>query len=526
MLNGTHIEPQFDTAVSANLGYGLDVSSPNHISYSKDRITIEAIGGISDPVAQNLRVTLKIYRTGTTNPLEIYRSVQVDLFNETQTDFVVTQVSERLNIESLVFKNVFYDFIERLDSHRRHGRTESVPLINVGSSVKVEAKKILQSENILDALSQTLSNAGISDTKLGLQLFILSLSRLTKYPLHGIVQAPKLLGHTLITEFLSVLPTEQTIELTSISKHALSYAPTEDYWDNKTLVLHRLESIKQQENTLLEYLLQGKSMRLVTQSDSDTGTYHSEQKNVTSSINLITYTNDDYHPLFNGKQSICIPLQNKSKVQEALYDKEIRNLAGLIDIEKQKHAQEVLHHIARELSDYSIYNPIIEQIDLSVFFGNNFTELGKYLKLVNLITILHQYKQNPILTKTDTRLEVQAEYMIIALELYRDCFIKTDKELYFNVESTFIRLKKSLQKMNKADYQSQTFTLKSIRKELGMSPITFGKHLKTLEQYGKIERVGGNNKTGFEYQVVIWTESNSNAQNYHHLLEKLKEMNE
>jgi predicted transcriptional regulator len=287
------------------------------------------------------------------------------------------------------------------------------------------------------------------------------------------------------------------------------------------LVLHRLESIKNGEHGLLEYLLQGKSLRLVTGADRETGVYQSSQKNVTTSINLITHTNQDYHPLFNGKQSLCIPLGDISKLQEKVYEKEVRELAGLIDTEQQKHAQKVLHHLARELKEYHIYNPIIEQVDLSVFFGNNHSELSKYLKLVNLITLLHQQQQHIVLTKTNQQLEVKADYMIQAFQLYQECFVKADKELYFNVESTFIRLKKLLVKKEK---ENQNFKVKTIRKELGMSPITLAKHIKTLEQYGKIERTGGSNKTGFEYSIIDWNDTSSNTKNYHEVIQELQKI--
>lgn len=521
MEEGHHIEPDFDMAVSANLGYGLDVSNPHYISYIHDDIVVEVLGGINDILPQSLKVTLKVYKQGAANPSEIYRSNQLDLFDDTQVTYTIQKISERLSVETTYIKNVVYDFIERLDHYRRHGLTESEPIINVTSSIKNEAKQLLQSDNIFESLKEILQQAGITDTRLGVQLFILSLSRNTNYPLHAIVQAPTLLAHTLINEFITILPTEQTIELTSISKHALSYAPSEDYWKNKTLVLHRLESIKAKEHSLLEYLLQGKSLRLVTGADRETGVYQSSQQNVTSSINLITHSSQDYHPLFKGKQSLCIPLGNIQKIQEKVYEQEVKQLAGLIDTENQKQAQKVLHQVARELKEYTIYNPIIEQVDLSVFFGTNHIELSKYLKLVNLITILHQYKQNPTVIKIGAQLEVKAAYMILALELFRESFIKEDKELYFNVESTFIRLKKHLKKEH-TDSQSKPFTLRMIRRGLAMSPITLGKHIKTLELYGKLERSGGSNKTGFEYKITQWAESHSNTKSYHELLEQLK----
>jgi len=524
LTNKDFVVPSFDNAVPLNLGYGLDTSNPNYIKYSKDEIIIEAIGNIEVGSPQKMLVTLKVYRSGATNLNEIYRSSNLDLFNDNQLGYNIQKISERLKVESTTIKNLCYEFIERLDNYRRHGKPEEKAEVHTSPSIIEEAKKVLQSKTLLKDIQTYLKRAGISDTRLGLQLFILSLSRDTNYPLHGIFQCSKTLGNVLINEFLEVLPPEQIIEHTSISKHALSYSPNEDYWKNKTLVLHQLDDVKNNGNTLLEYLMQGKTLRLVTQTNKVTGKYESEQKNVTESINLISYTDKDYHSLFGGKQTLCIPIQNKKQTRDNICTNEVKKLAGLVDEEDRNIAIQVLQQIAREIKQYSFTNPVIEEVDLSILFGNNFTELGKYLNLVNLITLLHQKQINASVTKTSAKIEVTPNFMLKALELFRECFIKEDAELYFNVASTFNRIKIKLQKDSPSDFENQTFKISTIRKDLDISPITLGKHFKTLELYGKIQRAGGDKKTGFTYKVMEWNEDQNNNKSYIELIEEIKKI--
>lgn len=516
------ITPKIEDAIEGRNDYGLDVSNPDYVVFSKENICIELIGGIKDMLLSSLRVSIKVYKKGTSSPLHIYRSSLVDLFNDNQVDYTITKVSERLKMESARFKSIFYDFIERIDHYRRNRNLYETPVVSIASTVQQDSKKLLQQEHLLEAITNQLQLAGISDTRLGLQLYIASLSRLTETPIHCVIGAPRLLGHELIGEFVAILPDEDTYEVTTISKHALSYPPTVDYWKNKTLILHQLESIKEKDNTLLEYLLHGKSKRMVAQSDVKTGQYQCQKKNITSTIQFISYLQADHHPVLASKHVLHIPLGQTNNIKDALYEKEVKSLSGLLDVRAIEQSQNILQQIPRTLKAVSVYNPIIEQVDITAFFGKDIKSLGLYLRLTNMITLLHQQHQNIRLTKTGQMIDVKADYMIVALELYRDLWLKKDDELPFNVRSTFSALKTLLRKDHPSDYLSQTFKLKDLRKTLGKSPVTFQRHLHTLELYGKLERSGGNNRIGYDYKVLEWQDTHNKVDAYNTLIEQLK----
>lgn len=516
------IIPEFDKLNSINTGYGLDVSDPDYIRLSRKGLIIEIPNRLDSNHLDKLIVTLKVYPKGEYNGKEVFRKSTVDLFDEMQVTYVIQKISERLSLETIKVKDVICDFIERLDNYRKHGIKESIPTNQVSSSIIKRAEDLLRSDSLLDRLENELAQAGIVDTSTSLQLFILSLSRLIQDPLHGVLQCPKVIGHPIVSSLLDVLPEEETIELTSISKCALSYSPTQNYWHNKTLVLHQLESIKGKGNTLLEYLIEGKSLRLVTQSDKQTGTYHSRERNVTEHINLISYTEKDYHPIFNSVKTVCIPIPSYKTIEDGIYVRKVKQLSGLLDLVKEEESKEVLQQITRELKSYVIYNPVIEEVDLSVFFGNNFIELTKYLKLVNIVTLVHQKKVQTYLEKGIGKIDVTPEIMIQTLELFKSSFVKDDKELYFNVRNTFSKIKVALEDKYSANCKEQTFTLSSIRNLIDISPVTLAKHIKTLALYGRIKRIGGTNKSGFKYKVVKWSNEEQHIQGYNQLIQDLK----
>ena len=526
------ISPKIADAVAGSNSYGLDVSTSatlstgnvDYIVFQSENIVIEVVGGITDMILSSLRVSLKIYKVGTVSPLDIYRNSQIDLFNENQVTYAIGKICERLKIESSRCRNILFDCIERLDGYRRNREHVSAPIIPLSSSLKKEALSILKSEDVLAEIKNLLERAGICDTRLGLQLFIAGISRITDKPLHSIILAPRILAHSFLSGIIDAFPKEHLREVTTISKHALSYPPTADYWNNKTLVLHQLESIREKDNVLLEYILQGTSKRLITEINSKTGNYQSQKKDVTSTINLISYSSKDYHPVFSGRQTLCLPISDSEKLQDALYEKEVKQLSGLWDSQTETLANQLLQQIQRQLENLSIYNPIIEQIDLTDFFGKDIKQLGKYLQLVNLITLLHQHKHTIQITKTKKIIEVKSQYMILALTLFRELWLKKDDELYFNVRSTFKNLKTLIKQKYKTDYMVSTFKLKEVRKQLGKSPVTVQRHFNTLEEYGKIERCGGNNRIGYQYKILEWAEGKNKTKSYEELIKQLSEL--
>lgn len=511
----------FDKTLTTGEDYNLDTSHPDFIRFQRGEIIVEVIGGVKDIVLSSLRITLKVFQKGSTSPLDIYRSSQLNLFDEGQLGYAITRISERLGLESLIIKDTLYELTERLEQYRRNrGKTEA-RIIPISTEYQKEALNLLQSEEPLKAIEEQFKKAGASDTRLALQLYILSLSRLGNQPLHGLLQAPRLLAYDLIKELLPCLPKEKTREATTISKHALSYPPTEDYWNESILILHQCDGLNTKDNSLLDYILHGQSKRLVTQSNAQTGLYESTSKELSSTISLIGYTDKDYNPLQESRDLLYIPVQNTEAIQSKRYEREVKRLAGYLNQKAETKAQETLQQVHREIEFFAIQNPLIEEVDLSAFFGQDIKSLSQYLRLVNLITLVHQHKGSVFLTPSSKMMEVKPKYMIMALELFRELWLKKDEELYFKVRTTFSQVKEYLTRTHGAKAKDSEFTLKEIRKTLKIAPITVQRHLHTLEDYGKVERCGGNNRIGYQYRIGEWEESTKTVSAYSKLLQNL-----
>ena len=83
------------------------------------------------------------------------------------------------------------------------------------------------------------------------------------------------------------------------------------------------------------------------------------------------------------------------------------------------------------------------------------------------------------------------------------------------------RLNHFLENVQKKSVREKLFTVRQILEKLSISPGSLARHIKILESHYKIERRAGNQRTGFEYAVLDWNETESNSKAYQKLLTSL-----
>jgi len=505
--------------------YGLDLTNPDGIKYEYGNIQIEIIGGVNDLVVTQLKVTLKFSKKGSALPTEICRIQQVDLFNDGQIKYIAQQASERIKVESSRVNEAIYDLTSRLE-HYRNDRLQGTGIKQPSKSHShagiTAAKKFLKQTDLLEQLKTKLLDVGIADGELALKLFLLGLSRKTATPLHAIVQGKLLLAHEVFKSYSAIIPTQDLREVTSISNNALTYTPYPEYWHHKTLIVHQLDSVLNQESMLVEYMKQGQLKRIVTQV-SQNRNYLSGEKNIEQSFNVMGYTSKEFHPVFNSANVVTLELGNTEEIQQQLFDREVRQFAGLVDAVTQKEQLQLLRDVQSYLKPIQVMNPYMDQLDLQPFFGNDLKAVRLFLQLTNLIASLHQeqlpkQKQNGVLY-----IEATPAHMLITLELFRCQWLQQEEELYFRVQYTLATIKKVLKEKHGRDYANAKFKVKELRPK-GVSFPTFSRHVKVLENYNKIKRVGGNNRNGYDFQVLQWDEKNDKVEQYNKLINRIKKL--
>ena len=473
--------------------YGLDLTSLEFITYQKDNLEVEVTGGINLLVLNRFNVQFRIARRPQQSPLDVYRN-NVDLYNEQNTKYFIKEAATKLKMDSTKIAEFVYDLTERLESYRRDKVTfqpEEDTITPLQPKEKKRVNEILKSHNLLECIQDLFAQTGVPCSKTALQLFIMSLSSKTTDTTHTILQGSPMLTAEIIQTFAQVLPVEVSRFKTSISDSVLYYTPSKDYWNHKVLMLPTLDKLGKKNVALTELLTQGMVNRLVTE-NTERGNYRAENRLVNGNLSFISATSKGYHELMQSDNVLALPLQRVDYIKETMLTRKIRQHAGMINPEEEQQATQLLQQLFRELQAVKVINPYLDQVDLESYFNGDIKLISQFLRITNLITLLHQKQLGVTKAKGMNQVEVKPEHMLLTLEVFEQLWVTEEKELYFNIAKTLEAIKEHLKKENKENYTQAEFKVKEMRATLKMSPPTISRHINTMYDYGKIERTGGN----------------------------------
>jgi hypothetical protein len=496
-------------------GYGLDLTNTDFIKYQSGNLEAEVIGGINTIALTRFQIMLKISRRPQQSVQDVYRN-NVDLYNENNIQHFIKQAGLKLKLESTQIADFIYDLTERLESYRKDKSTgkEEKPVIPMSTSHEhKKTLELLKSETLLDDLQQLLTQSGVPCGQIALKLLLIALSSKQPSIMHGILQGNAELTSEIIKTFSSVLPVETCRFKTSISDSVLYYAPNENYWKNKVLLLPSIDTLGKKNMAITELILQGQVNRLVTE-NTEQGTYRASNKSVKGNLSFISSTAKGYHELMNSDTVMALPISNQSAIKEAIATLEIKRFAGLLDEKEIQNSQRQLQGLFREIKSMTVVNPFLEQLNISATFKKDNRLITQFLRMTNLIALLHQKQLSVIQRNGAWQIEVQPRHMAQALELFREVWFKEEKELSFNVSATLNRIRKMLLKDHKENHEQADFLVKDMRAKLKVSPSSLARHINILYDYGKLERTGGNQKDGYSYKVTSWNDSSDTAQQY------------
>ncbi|MQP53589.1 MULTISPECIES: hypothetical protein [unclassified Flavobacterium] len=510
----------FDPATTIKLedpklnSYGMDISNPDFLKYQSGNLEAEIIGGVNTLVLTRFQVMLKIARRPQMSIQDVYRN-NVDLYNENNLQHFIKQASIKLKIDSTTIADFVFDLVERLETYRKDKRTytEEIPTITTSNQEQKKLKELLNSDKLLNEVQELLTSAGMPCGKTGLQLFLVALSSKQNNVMHCILQGNSEISSEIIRSFASVLPMEVNRYKTSISDNVMYYAPSENYWKNKVLLLPSIDTLGKKNTALTELILQGGVNRLVTE-NTEQGTYRASNKSVNGNLSFISSTASGYHDLLKSDTVLALLLCNPNEIKKTIVTNQIKRFAGLLDENNIQVAQRQLQALFRDIKNIKVVNPYLEQVNVSKFLNNDSKLITQFLRITNLITLLHQKQVTMTNTDGAYQIEVQANHMMQALELFREVWFKEEKELPFNLATTLVRIKKELIKDNSENHKQTDFSVKEMRAKLKVSPSSFARHIGTLYDYGKLERTGGNKKDGYMYQVINWSDGTDTAQQF------------
>jgi DNA primase len=485
----------------------LNTTDKERIIYETKDLMITVWGGIELENLSRLKISLHIQSKA--NRYKSFRD-DINLYNYAATQRLISHISEALELPTSTIQQTITDFTEQIEKYRLEEREQQIKTLEPKHYQMTEqeikaAQSFLQQKDLVQRTIDTLSSTGlVGETKNGLLLYFLYLSRFFDEPLHAIIFGKSGSGKTYLqTKISECLPEESVRTTTSLSENTLYYSP-KNFWKNIVLLIEDLDGVYNALLPLREFMSKQSITKLTTDKDSK-GNNVQKVLTVEGPICVSGATTKENIYEDNANRSFLIYVDESSSHLNEVMEYQRKDKAGLINKAEQEQAKQQLKNAQRLLhKEVKIINPYAPELRIP---DNVFKKLRTnmhYLKLIEIITFYHQHQRPIKQTRQGTKyIETNLEDIYWANYLVKEVLLKKSDELSGELRDFFESLKHTLTRNG----QKQTsFFAKDIRKAYRMHPMQLQRHLINLERRGYLQRINANRKTGYEYEVTEWEE--------------------
>jgi DNA primase len=508
----------------------LNTSNPEQLIYENNWLTATVWGGIEIENLSRLKVSLHIQLKS--NKYRSFRD-DVNLYSHSSTQKLIRSIAETLELSTTIVSSTTSDFIEALEKYRLAQREQQLKALVPQAYIMTEAEKqaaqnYLTEQELVKRTLETLSKTGlVGETKNGLLLYFLYLSRFFDEPLHAIIFGKSGSGKTYLqTKISECLPEESVRTTTSLSENTLYYSP-KNFWKHIVLLIEDLDGVYNALLPLREFMSKQSITKLTTDKDAK-GNNVQKVLTVEGPICVSGATTKENIYEDNANRSFLIYVDEGAEHLNNVMEYQRRSASGNINKTAQEEAKKVLRNAQRLIDkNITVINPFAEQLRIP---DNVFKKLRTnmhYLKLIEIITFYHQHQRTIYKNKDGARcINTTLEDIYWANYLVKDVLLKKSDELNGELRNFFELLKSVVKSIATKENTYPTFFAKDIRKTYRMHPMQLTRHLIQLEKRGYIKQVSNNRKNGYEYEITEWQEYQALQEGINILddiLEKLKQ---
>lgn len=485
-----------------NNPYGFDLSEENVIRFATGNLMFTVLGFKATSILSTLVATVKVSRHP--NLFNEYTFVQsINLYDHIRLDAYCrsSATCTKVNVEDI--RKGISALREQLEKYRLDELKNNRPLTaqdTISVKANKEAKAILQSENLIEQIEQLIKKAGLAtETKNGLRLFLILLSRHFEKPLHVLLQGSPHLCKILADTVASVIPSNQIHQQTSMSASSMYYTKNPHYWKHKVLHLDFIDKGFKGAITLKEFIENSALKRQTTESDFATRQLYSANKTVAGPICLMAYSEDE--ELNSRFFQECFLLRvEENEINKAELTTHIKNeYAGATVNSEKAEAICILKEIQRQIKPVKVVIPFANDLELPEGVSQPLRTFSQMLAFIQTISLLNQHKSKIKKDKDGTEyMEATPEHLETALELFKPLLLPRLDLLGQKQRSVLESLK------NHIKDEGKKFRLPELPRPEGFGQSTFYRYFDELKRLGYIVKVGGNQKKGIEYKVARW----------------------
>ncbi len=491
----------------------LNTRNPDFITYTTGELQIVILGGVNLQQLDRLRITVKISRTDTGNPLHSIRHT-VDLYHSDYLEKFINKACEQLEVGTTALKRAVAELTEQVEQYRLsavESTAEQQPQARQLSEQRYKkAISYLKAPQLLERTNRDIGRTGmVGEENNRLLMYLVFTSRLREQPLHIISLGSSGTGKTYLQEKVSALiPEGDKLEITILSENAF-------YYFDRTELKHKLVLIEDMDGAenVLYPLRELQSKRRISKTipiKDAKGNMKTITLQVEGPICLAGTTTKERLYEDNANRSLLVYLDGSAEQREQIMGYQRRLSAGRVNDRAETEMKEFFKDMQTVLKPIGVRNPFAEYLKLPEYVFKPLRTNAHYLAVIETITFYHQ-RQREVKTDPATGeryIETALEDIEWANKLLKEVLLAKSDELNQAERGFFESLKQWL-----AANKKTSFHAKEIRDAFRMHPSRVKRYLYSLSTYNFIRITGGNRfKTGFEYEVVA-TDEYKNLEN-------------
>ncbi len=489
----------------------LITNNPEQLIYETSELKITIWGGIEKENLSRLKISMHIKSKA--NKYKSFRD-DVNLYSHGNTQKLIQNISETLEVSTTPIIKTITELTEELEAYRLEERTAMAralkpKLYEMSEEEKQEAQSFLKAKGLGKRTLELIQQGGlIGEEKNGLLLYFLYSSRLMDEPLHAIIFGKSGSGKTYLqTKISECLPEESVRTITSLTENTLYYS-AKDFWKHKVLLIEDLEGVYNAFLPLREFMSKQSITKLTTDKDAK-GNNVQKLLTVEGPICVSGATTQGGIYEDNANRSFLLHIDESSNHLNQVMEYQRKIQAGTVNENQQQSAKQLLKNSQRLLRKVRVINPYATDLRIPDCVFKKLRTNMHYLKLIEIITFYNQYQRKWRRVAADNNnsneyyIETSIEDIELANWLVKDNLLRKSDELNEDTRYFFESLKELAAEKPK---ETQSFYAKEIRQHFRMNPMKVNHYLHQLEARGYINRIGGNRKTGYEYEVTAWEE--------------------
>lgn len=457
------------------------------------------LGSISSDMS-TLKVTLQLEEFVTSRK----HVRKLDLFEYDQVQNYCIDLSEKEGFNANMLQVDLMQLSDLLSAYRDKQIEKSNSML-ISSRVKQvlspekegDAVQLLSSKSLMKKLDDLVAQGGVIGEKSNRILLFVSATTFKSHPLHVLVQGSSGSGKShLINAIKDCLPGEDVLNLTRVTSKSFYHYQGNDLM-NKVIVIQDIDSLDPEAELAFREAQSAKFLSSSTVFKDKFGNLQSQVKHVNAHFSSMVATTKAEVYFDNMSRSIIIGVDESEEQTRRIIQYQNQKIAGLIDLDKEQQAKELLQNCVRVLKPYKVINRFADKIQLPIE-AKMLRRLNEQFQMfVIQIAFLHQYQRE---IDELGRIVATTEDVKMATDLFFDAiWLKVD-ELDSSTRQFFERLMEYVKKQTKGT--GHLFFQREIRQALNQSKSQCFRYFEELQRLEYIAVAEGSANKGFQYRIT------------------------